>query len=47
MTIGIDLDDTISNSSDVFVKYALQFNKEKSIDYDININELDQTKAFG
>lgn len=44
MTIGIDLDDTISNSSDVFVKYALQFNKEKSIDYDININELQMTE---
>ena len=47
MRIGIDLDDTITNSSDVFVEYAKKYNCEKSITHEININELDQQIAFG
>ena len=47
MKIAIDLDDTITNSSDVFVKYAKQYNKIEGIEYKINTNELDQKLAFG
>ena len=47
MVIGIDLDDTITNSSDIFIKYAKIYNKEKKINYKINCNEFDQNKAFG
>ena len=47
MVIGFDLDDTITNSSDTFVKYAKKYNAENNIDYRININELDCEKAFG
>jgi acid phosphatase class B len=31
MNIGIDIDDTITNSSDVFVKYAQIYNETKNI----------------
>lgn len=47
MVIGVDLDDTITNSSDVFLKYAMRYNAEKKIDFIIQDNILDQTKAFG
>lgn len=47
MNIGIDIDDTITNSSEVFVKYAKEYNCLKNIVYSINTNELDQTLAFG
>lgn len=47
MRIGIDLDDTITNSSDVFIAYAQQYNDERLIEHKININELDQKLAFG
>ena len=47
MRIGIDLDDTITNSSDIFVEYAKKYNKKKSINHEINIEELDQQLAFG
>ena len=33
MRIGIDIDDTITNSSDIFVEYAKQYNKEKNIQH--------------
>lgn len=47
MNIGIDIDDTITNSSDIFIKYARKYNQIKKIDYEINVNELDQFLAFG
>ena len=47
MTIGIDLDDTITNSSDIFLKYAKLYNKTKKIIHDIDSYELEQEKAFG
>lgn len=47
MNIGIDIDDTITNSSDVFIKYARMYNKIHNISYKINAFELDQNKAFG
>lgn len=47
MNIGFDIDDTITNSSEIFVKYAIEYNKLKNIIYPINTNELDQTLAFG
>ena len=31
ITIGIDLDDTISSSNEMFIKYAKLYNKEKKI----------------
>ena len=47
MNVGIDIDDTITNSSDVFVKYARIYNEIHNITYKINTTELDQNKAFG
>ena len=47
MKIGFDIDDTITNSSEVFVKYATQYNYLKSIKFPINTNELNLTLAFG
>ncbi len=29
MNIGIDIDDTITNSSEIFIKYAREYNKLK------------------
>ena len=47
MNVGIDIDDTITNSSEVFVKYARIYNETHNITYKINTSELDQNKAFG
>lgn len=47
LNIGIDIDDTITNSSEVFIKYARIYNKIKKINFKINTNEIDQTLAFG
>lgn len=47
MNIGIDIDDTLTNSSQVFIKYARIYNKINKINYIINTNELNQNKAFG
>jgi len=47
MNIGFDIDDTITNSSDVFVKYAKEYNQLRHIDYQIDTNELNQSLAFG
>lgn len=47
MNIGFDIDDTITNSSEIFIKYAKEYNCLKNITYPINTNELDQTLAFG
>lgn len=47
MNIGIDIDDTISNSSEIFIKYAKLYNKENHINFKINTKELNQEKAFG
>lgn len=47
MNIGFDIDDTITNSSEIFLKYAKEYNLIKNINYKINTKELDQTLAFG
>lgn len=47
MNIGFDIDDTITNSSEIFVKYAKEYNCLKNITFSIDENELDQTLAFG
>ena len=47
MKIGIDIDDTITNSSDIFVKYAEKYNNEKNINYVIDPSTLDPKKSFG
>jgi len=47
MIIGLDLDDTITNSSDIFIKYAKEYNDINNIIYNINTNEFNQKKAFG
>ena len=47
MNIGFDIDDTITNSSEVFIKYAKEYNQKKNKFYSIKNDELDQTLAFG
>lgn len=47
MNIGIDIDDTITNSSDLFIKYARKFNKKYKVKYKINKYSLDSYNAFG
>ncbi len=47
MRIGIDIDDTVTNSSDTFIKYAIQYNKEKKITHEIDSTTLDTKKSFG
>lgn len=47
ITIGIDLDDTISNSNEIFLKYAIIYNKEKNLNFRIDENQWDLSKAFG
>lgn len=47
MNIGFDIDDTITNSSDVFIKYAKEYNYLKGITYLIDKDKLDQEQAFG
>ena len=47
MNVGIDIDDTITNSSEVFVKYARIYNKIHNITYKINTSEFDQNMVFG
>lgn len=47
MTIGIDIDDTITDSSSLFVKLAKKYNKDKKISYNMDLTEWDQEKAFG
>lgn len=47
MNIGFDIDDTITNSSDVFIKYAKEYNYLKKITHLIDKDKLDQRQAFG
>ena len=47
MRIGIDIDDTITYSSDTFLEYAKRYNKEKSINFVINENTLDVKMSYG
>ena len=47
MRIGIDIDDTITYSSDTFLEYAKKYNKEKKIDFEINDNTLDVKLSYG
>ena len=47
MRLGIDIDDTITNSSDVFVSYAKKYNKENNIDFLVNNETLDVKLSFG
>ena len=46
MNIGIDINDTLTNSSQVFIKYARIYNKINKIKHVINTNELDQKKLL-
>lgn len=47
MKIGIDIDDTITNSSIIFIKYAIEYNKKYKIEHKIDTTQLDHNKAFG
>ena len=47
ITIGIDLDDTISNSNELFLKYARLYNEEKKINFPIDETKWDLDKSFG
>ena len=47
MNIGIDLDDTIANTAESFLKYGKKFNEERNIEHKIMQKEWDFDKAFG
>lgn len=47
VTIGIDLDDTISSSNEMFLKYAKLYNKERKINFKIDESQWDLDKSFG
>ena len=47
MNIGIDIDDTISNTAESFFKYGKKFNEERNIKHTIMPKEWDFDKAFG
>lgn len=47
LTLGIDLDDTITNSIESLLNYAKLYNKEKGISFPIDENQWDFDKAFG
>ena len=47
ITIGIDLDDTISSSNEMFLKYGKLYNEEKKINFPIDETQWDVDKAFG
>lgn len=47
ITIGIDLDDTISSSNEMFIEYAKLYNKEKKINFKIDETQWDLDKSFG
>lgn len=47
ITIGIDLDDTISSSNEMFIKYAKLYNNEKKINFKIDETQWDLDKSFG
>lgn len=47
MNIGIDIDDTINNLSDILVEYAIKYNNENSIKHEIKQYKYDFEEAFG
>ena len=47
MNIGIDIDDTINNLSDILLEYGKKYNKEKAINYEIQKENYDFKQAFG
>ena len=47
MNIGIDIDDTITDLSCIFLKYARIYNQENRIDFPIDKTQWDLDKAFG
>ena len=47
MIIGIDIDDTISDLSEIFLKYATMYNKEKEINFEIDKTQWELDKAYG
>lgn len=47
MTIGIDIDDTITNSSEIFIEYAKKYNIENNIKHKIDNTTLNANRSFG
>ncbi len=47
MNIGIDIDDTINRLSDILPQYAIKYNEENKIDYEVAINRWGFEEAFG
>lgn len=45
--IGIDIDDTITDSSEAFIRYARKYNEENGIIFPIDITQMELSKAFG
>lgn len=47
MNIGIDIDDTLNNLSDILLEYGKRYNKENSIEHVIQKEKYDFEQAFG
>ena len=47
MRIGIDIDDTLSYSSETFIKYAIKYNNINNVRHKIDTTTLDTFKSFG
>lgn len=47
MNIGIDIDDTLNNLSDILIEYGKKYNKENAIEHEIQENRYDFEEAFG
>ncbi len=47
MNIGIDIDDTLNNLSDILIEYGKRYNKENAIEYEIQKDKYDFEEAFG
>lgn len=47
MNIGIDIDDTLNNLSDILLEYGIKYNKENSINHKIQKDRYDFEGAFG
>ena len=47
MNIGIDIDDTLNNLSDILLEYGKRYNEENSIKHEIQKEKYDFEEAFG
>lgn len=47
MNIGIDIDDTLNNLSEILIEYGKKYNEENSIKHEIQEDRYDFQEAFG